>query len=261
MKKILALVLALMLVFSLSACSSKEKTLKDIQKKGSITIATSPDFPPFEDLDGTNVVGIDIDVWNAICEKIGVKLDIQQIAFDSIIPGVQAGKIDVGASGISINEDRKKNVLFTAPYCMAAQAIVVPTGSPITCKADLAGKSVSVQSGTTAETFCMGEGYNVGSYESNSDAQMALTTGKVDAWVIDDLTAAEMTAIYNAENPDTPLIVLPEAMTSEPYAYALAFGSEPLVEELDKVIKGLVADGTIEAIFAKYGVPYFAPEI
>ena len=83
----------------------------------------------------------------------------------------------------------KKNVLFTDPYCLAAQAIVVTAGSPIASKADLDGKTVSVQTGTTAEDFCMGEGYDVMGFAANSDAEAALVTGKVDAWVIDDLTA------------------------------------------------------------------------
>ncbi len=260
MKKIITLLLALLMVVSLTACSSNEKTMASLKKKGSITIATSPNFPPFETLNGTNVIGIDIDIWNIISEKLGVELVIEQMSFDSILPGVQSGKIDVGVSGITASEERKKNVLFTTPYCMAAQAIVVKADSGITCKADLGDKAISVQTGTTSETFCLANGYNVGSYGSNTDAEMALTTGKTEAWVIDDLSAAEMVANWNAENPDAPLVILDEPMTSEPYAYAFAFGSEEIVNEVSKIIEEMITDGTIEGIFASYGVPYFAPE-
>ena len=172
LKKICCLLMAaVLLTVSLSACSSKGKTVKDIQKAGELVIATSPDFPPFEELqaDGS-VVGIEIDILNKLCDKLGVKLTLKQMEFDSVVPGIQAGKFDMGVSGISVTPERQKNVLFTDPYCLAAQAIVVTADSPITCKADLEGKKVSVQSGTTAEQFCMAEGYDVNSYSANSDA-------------------------------------------------------------------------------------------
>lgn len=260
MKKKLALILAVvMIVSTLAACGGSGTSLKDIQKAGKLVIATSPDFPPFEELkaDGS-VQGIEIDLLNMICDKLGVELVIEQMDFDSVLPGVQAGKFDVGVSGISITEKRQKNVLFTDPYCLAAQAIVVTADSPVTCKADLDGKSVSVQTGTTAESFCMEAGYAVSSFAANSDAQSALLAGKVDAWVIDDLTAAEMVKAYNEEHGEQ-LIILPDAMTTEPYAFAFAFGSDDLVNEINGILAELVSDGTVASIFEKYEAPYTAP--
>ena len=261
MKKLTAFLLAaLMLCTLLAGCGEKSgTTLASVQKAGKLSIATSPDFPPFESLgeDGA-VSGIEIDILNLVCEKLGVSLEINQMDFDSVLPGVQAGKFDVGVSGISITEKRQKNVLFTDPYCLAAQAIVVTEGSEITGKADLEGKKISVQTGTTAESFCMENGYEVSSFAANSDAQAALTSGKVDAWVIDDLTAADMVKVYNAEGGDQ-LVILDEAMTTEPYAFAFAFGSEDLVAEVNTILNELVADGTIANIFAKYEVPYTSP--
>ncbi len=261
MKKLTAFLLAaLMLCTLLAGCGEKSgTTLASVQKAGKLSIATSPDFPPFESLgeDGA-VSGIEIDILNLVCEKLGVSLEINQMDFDSVLPGVQAGKFDVGVSGISITEKRQKNVLFTDPYCLAAQAIVVTEGSEITGKADLEGKKISVQTGTTAESFCMENGYEVSSFAANSDAQAALTSGKVDAWVIDDLTAADMVKVYNAEDGDQ-LVILDEAMTTEPYAFAFAFGSEDLVAEVNTILNELVADGTIADIFAKYEAPYTSP--
>lgn len=181
------------------AKAATDDSLQKVKDAGKLVIATSPDFPPFEELqdDGT-VVGIEIDVLNKICEKLGVELEIQQMDFDSVLPGVQAGKFDLGVSGITATEERKENALFTDPYCMSAIAIVVPEGSDIKGKDDLSGKTISCQSGTTADTFCRANGYTVSSFQANSDAQMALTSGKVDAWVIDDLTAKEMVDAYNA---------------------------------------------------------------
>ena len=261
MKKIIALVLALVMICAcMTACSSKDITVESVQKAGKLVIATSPDFPPFEYLDDNGAVaGIEIDIMNLICENLGVELVIEQMDFDSVLPGVQAGKFTAGVSGISVTPAREKNTLFTDPYCLAAQAIVVTSGSAITCKADLDGKTVSVQTGTTAESFCLENGYTAKSFAANSDAQAALTTGKVDAWVIDDLTAAEMVAAYNEENPDAPLVILGEAMTTEPYAFAFAFGSEDLVAGINGILNQLVADGTVASIFEKHNAPYTNP--
>lgn len=262
MKKLFCVAISVLLLMTvLTACgSSKGASLDKIQKDGKLTIATSPDFPPFESLDGDGkVTGIEIDLLEKICQELGVTLDIQQMDFDAVLPGVQAGKFDMGVSGISVTEKRQKNVLFTDPYCLAAQAIVVVESSSITSKADLEGKAVSVQTGTTAESFCNENGYKVSSFQANNDAQSALVQGKVDAWVIDDLTAADMVKAYNAEN-DTKLVVLSEPMTTEPYALAMAFGSEDTVKKVNEILGKLLSDGTIAAIFEKYEAPFTSPQ-
>lgn len=257
MKKLAALCLAL--VLSLCSLTAFAATLEDVQSAGKLVVATSPDFPPFESLgeDGA-VVGIEVDILKKICEELGVEMVIEQMDFESVLPGVQAGKYDVGMSGISVTEKRQKNALFTDPYCLAAQAIVVLEGSPITGKADLTGKKISVQTGTTAESFCMENGYDVSSFAANNDAEIALVKGKVDAWVIDDLTAAEMVAAYNAEN-ETKLVILSEAMTTEPYAFAFKLGSDDLVAKINEILSALVADGTVAELFTQYEAPYTSP--
>lgn len=261
MKKIFAIALAAVLTLTcLAGCGSAGTTVEDIEKAGEIVMATSPDFPPFENIEGGEYVGIEIDVMKLVAEKLGVELKIEQMDFDSIITGVKAGKYDVGVAGISVTPERQKNALFTDPYCLAAQSIVVPEGSEIKSKADLTGKKITVQTGTTAEEYCMAENYELSAFANNNDAQSALTTGKVDAWVIDDLSAAEMVKAYNAEN-ENKLVILDEAMTTEPYAFAFALGSDELVEKVNGIINDLVKDGTIKSIFDKYDAPYTAPEV
>ena len=255
MKKLFVIALAaLMLLSCLTACGGQKADNK-------LSIATSPDFPPFESLgENGEVFGIEIDILNLICAELGMELEINQMDFDSVLPGVQAGKFDLGVSGISVTPERQENTLFTVPYCMAAQAIVVLKDSAIAAKADLEGKTIAVQTGTTAEEFCMGAGYTVNAYTANADAQEALLSGKVDAWVIDDLTAAEMVKLYNEENGET-LVVLSEAMTSEPYAFALKLGNDELAASINTVLEKLLAEGKIAEIFAKYEAPYTAPEV
>ncbi len=256
MKKIFALILTSVMALTLLAgCGASGKTLEEVKEAGKLVVATSPDFPPFENLENGEIVGIEVDLMNKICEQLGVELVLESMSFESVLLGIQAGKYDVGMSGITVDEDRSKNMLFTDAYCLAAQAIVVKADSPIATKADLTGKSIAVQTATTAEKFCMDAGYDVKAFEANSDAQAALTTGKVDAWVIDDLTAADMVAVYNANNEDQ-LVILSEAMTTEPYAFAFAFGSEDLVAEVNKILATLIEDGSVEAAFEKFNAPY-----
>ena len=255
MKKFIALALALVMCLTLfAACGAKKgPTLADIKKAGKLVVATSPDFPPFENLEGGKVVGIEVEIMEEICKKLGVELKIEQINFDAVLTGVQSGKYDCGMSGISVTPKREKNTLFTTPYCLAAQCIVVKADSAIASKADLTGKKISVQTGTTAAEFCSGEGYTLSQFEANQDAKLALTQGKVDAWVVDDLTAAELC------KDDATVKILDEAMTTEPYAFAFAFGSEDLVAEINKTLEAMIADGSIAALFEKYDAPYTKP--
>lgn len=255
MKKIIALVLALVMVAAcLTACGgAKGATLKNVQKAGKLTIATSPDFPPFESLEGDAVVGIEPDIMKLICDKLGVEAEFVQMDFDSVLIGIQAAKYDCAMSGITVTPAREKNMLFTDPYYNAAQVIVVKEGSAIAGKADLAGKVASVQTGTTAESGCQDEGIEVQAFAANADAKAALTTGKVDAWVVDNLTAIQM-----VEEGDG-LVILEEKMTEEPYAFAFAMGSEDLVAAINEALNELVADGTVEGIFNNYGETYMKP--
>ena len=246
MKKIIALALILVLCLSLAACGAKGATLADVKKAGKMTVATSPDFPPFESLEGGKVVGIEVDIMNLIAKDLGVEIEFVQMDFDSVLTGIQSAKYDCAMSGITRDADREKNMLFTDPYYNAAQVIVVKADSTIKGKADLKDKVVSVQTGTTAESGCGDEGIQVQGYTANADAKAALTTGKVDAWVVDNLTAVQM-----VEEGDG-LVILEEKMTEEPYAFAFAFGSEDLVAEINKSLAKLIADGTVASIVAKY---------
>lgn len=254
MKKLLAAVLALTMLLALAACgsgNSDTNTASGSAGKTTVTVATSPDFPPFESLDGSEVVGIEVDILQAITGKLGMEMQLEQMDFESVIPGVQAGKFDIGMSGITITEDRQKNCDFTQPYFLASQAIVVTPDSDITCKANLEGKTVSVQTGTTAEEYCMENGYEVLAFAANNDAAAALTSGKAAAWVVDNEVGVALAAQQG-------LVVLDEAMTSEPYAFAFAKDSA-LTAQFDEALGELLADGTVAAIFEKYGVLYVAP--
>ena len=245
MKKIISLILVIVMAAALIGCGGAGG--------GKLTIATSPDFPPFEYLEGGKVVGIEIEILEKVAAKLGKELVVEQMDFDSVIPGVQAGKFNVGVSGITVTEERKQNMDFSDVYFMASQAIVVMPDSPITCKADLEGKKISVQTGTTAEVYCMENGYEVSAFSANNDAASALTIGKVDAWVVDNEVAVVL-----AEQMG--LTVLDEAMTAEPYAFAFKKGTDAeMVAAFNAVIAEMIADGSMQALFDKYGAVYVSP--
>ena len=259
MKKAIALLLALVTLLSLTACAGKEDTassaLDQIKQKGELVVGTSADYPPYEfhtEVDGKDtIVGFDMEIAQAIADKLGMELVWEQVDFDSIIPGIQAGRYDAGVAGISITADRLKNCDFSDPYFLANQVIVVNPGSDIQSKADLTGKTIAVQTGTTAETYCLDNGYEILSFASNIDAQAALTSGKADAWVVDNEVAVKMAGEQN-------LTVLDEAMTSEPYALAFAKGSD-LVDQVNQALSQLLQDGTVEQIFQEYDTVYVSP--
>ena len=254
MKKLIALLLSVIFVaVCFTGCGAKGKTLAEVKEAGKLVIATSPDFPPFESLEGNDVVGIEVDIMKLVCQELGVECEFVQMDFDSVLIGIQAAKYDCAMSGITITPDREKNMLFTDPYYVAAQVIVVKSDSAIASKADLAGKKISVQTGTTAESGCQDEGLDIESFQANADAKAALTTGRVDAWVVDNLTALQM-----VEEGDG-LKILSENMTEEPYAFAFAKGSEDLVAEITAIVNKLVNDGTVQQIFQKYGETYVKP--
>lgn len=253
--RFLCLFFAAAMLLTMAACGSKNTNTDTDTKTGSekkqLVVATSPDFPPFESLDGSQIVGIEPKLMQAIADKLGMELVWEQVDFDSIIPGIQAGRYDAGVAGISITPDRQKNCDFSNPYFLANQVIVVNPGCDIQGKADLAGKTIAVQTGTTAEEYCMDNGYSVLSFASNNDAQAALTSGKADAWVVDNEAAARMAA-------DQSLTVLDEAMTSEPYAFAFAKGSS-LVDQVNTALQELLQDGTVEKLFQEYDTVYVSP--
>lgn len=218
-------------------------------------MATNAEFEPFEYKDGNDIVGIDPDIAQKIADKLGVELEISDISFDSCIPAINSGKADFVAAGMTVTEDRKKNVDFSDPYYNAGQAIIVPVDSDITKKEDLEGKKVGVQTGTTGDTYCTDEdgssevkigNENVSRYTKGMDAVSDLMNGRIDAVVIDNFPAQKLVE----KNPDK-IKVLDDPLTTEEYAIACPKGSE-LVDTINEVLKDLKDSGELDEIISKY---------
>ena len=174
----------------------------DAEGKDEIHMATNAQFPPYEYYDGEKVVGIDAEMAAAIADKLGKKLVIDDMEFDSIITAVQTGKSDFGMAGMTVTEERLKNINFSDSYATGIQSIIVPEGSKITSVDDLfadgANYLVGTQKGTTGDIYAEGDfgAERVMKYASGNEAVQALITGKIDCVIIDN----EPAKAYVAEN-------------------------------------------------------------
>ena len=215
---------------------------------GVLTMGTNATFPPYEYKDGDDVVGIDAEIAQALADKLGLKVKIVDMDFDSLIASVQSGKIDMSLAGMTVTEERKQNVDFTDSYATGVQVIIVKEDSDIASADDLEGKLIGVQQGTTGHLYCaddFGED-NVIPYANGATAVQALLQGKVDCVVIDQEPAK---AFVEANEG---LKILETAYTTEDYAAAVSKDNPALTAALNSALQELKDDGTIQGILDKY---------
>ena len=232
MKKIFAVVLSMLLV--LTSVSSLADTL---------TMATNASFPPYEYWDGDQMVGIDVEIAEAVCAEMGYELDKLDMDFNAIINAVTSGKADFGMAGMTA---------FSISYATGVQSIIVKEGSPIASYDDLAAEGatykVGVQMATTGHIYAEDEFgvERVVLFDNGNDATMALKNGKVDCVIIDN----EPAKAYVAANEG--LVILDSAYAVEDYAACFAKGNTELVEKFNAALQKLIDDGTVAGIVAKY---------
>ena len=221
---------------------------KDIDRSnGTLKVGTNAEFPPYEYYEDNKVTGIDMDIMQAIADELGMDMQVEDMQFDAIIAAVSSGKVDVGASGFTVTEDRKKNVDFTDTYATATQVIIVKEDSEIAGPDDLEGKKIGVQLGTTGDIYASDiKDAEVEQYNKGFEAVQALTQGKIDAVVIDGEPAKEF--VSQTEG----LKILDEAFTEEEYAIAVAKGNDELREQINAALATLKESGKIDEIVAKY---------
>jgi len=244
MKKMIALVLAMMLL----CAGAMAETL---------VMGSSCDFPPYEyyhDETG-EIVGIDVEIAQAVCAKLGYELKVEDMQFDSIIAAVVSGKVDFGMSGFTVTEERKQNVDFSSTYTTAQQSVLVPADTTITTVDDLFNAenefSIGVQIGTTGDLYITGDieanglKHTVERYNKYGDAVMALLSGKIDCIIVDDAVAVSFAEANEG------LALLETAYALEDYAICFAKESE-LYDSFNAALEELIADGTVQSIIDKY---------
>lgn len=274
MKKVSALILALtMCTAMLTACGGGSSTTTSstgsaapapttsattseagadegykLATEGTLTMATNAQFPPYEYYDGDDVIGIDADIAKAIADKMGLKLKIEDMEFDSIITAVSTGKADLGLAGMTVDPERQKNIDFSDSYATGVQVIIVKEDSTIAKPDDLKGKKIGVQLATTGDQYATND-YgkdSVVQYNKGSDAVMALTQGQVDAVIIDNEPAKS----YVAANKG--LKILDTEYVTENYAACIAKDNTGLTKAVNKALAELKADGTLQKIVDQY---------
>ena len=239
MKKSIIIMLALLSMLFVSACSSSNSN--------KLVMATNAAFPPYEMVEGTEIVGIDAEIAKLIADDLGKELVIEDMAFDSIIAAVQTGKADIAMAGLTITEDRKQNIDFSDPYTEAAQVIVVKTDSPVKSPADLIGKTIGVQIGTTGDIYAADiEEASIERYSKYFEAINALSQDKIDAVIVD----REPAKVFVTDNEELRLI--DEEFTVEEYAIGVSKENTELLNQINASLKKLQDSGKIDEIIDKY---------
>lgn len=252
MKKLLAFAITVVLIATcLVGCGgsdSKDDNKLETVTEGKLTMATNAEFPPYEYYEGEKVVGIDAEVAEKIAEKLGLELEIADVSFDSIIPGVQSGKYDMGMAGMTVTDERKRSVNFSDSYATGIQSVIVKEDSPIKSIDDLDGKKIGVQTATTGDIYASddyGED-NVKRFENGAAAVAALTANKVDCVIIDN----EPAKAYVEANKG--LKILDTEYAVEDYAICFSKDSEELQKKVNDALNELKKDGSIQKIVDKY---------
>lgn len=261
MKKILIFMLAVVMIFSFTACSNEDNAAVEDEGTGSggesqaLIVGTEPTFPPFEftEEETGDIIGFDIDLIKAIADDQGFEVEIQSLGFDALVMAIQSGNIDIIASGMTINDEREKKVDFSTAYINAGLALAVSADNDtITSVDDLAGKKVAVQIGTTGaekaqELLDADVIEEIVTLNTVDLVMMELINGGVDA-VINDLP---VTKAYMNQQPDKIKIV-GEPLNSESYGFAVSENNTELLEKINQGLQNVMDNGTYDEIQAKY---------
>lgn len=244
--KVASIVLVIALIGVFAACGGSGDT--DTDAKPVLTMATNAEFPPYEYVEDGKISGIDAEIAALIADKLGMELQIVDVAFDSIIPGVQSGKYDMGMAGLTVNDERLEKVNFSTSYAKGVQVVIVAENSSIASPDDIAGKKIGVQTSTTGDIYAtddFGE-ESITRYDNGAVAVQALIAGKVDCVIIDN----EPAKAYVAANEG--LKILDTEYTEEDYAICFNKADTELQEKVDGALKELIADGSVQKVVDKY---------
>jgi len=234
--------------------SAPEAAFTTVQE-GKLHMSTNAAFPPYEmTTDDGGFEGIDVEVAQAIAEKLGLELVVDDMGFDAALTAVQTGQSDIAMAGITVNEERLEVMDFSDSYATGVQVVIVKEGSPIQSVDDLVNaQMIGTQKATTGYIYCSDTPENGGygedhvtAFDTGALAVMALLNDQVDAVVIDNEPAKAFVAANEG------LIILDTEFAVEDYAIGFAKGNDALREAVNRVMAELKADGTFQAIVDKY---------
>jgi polar amino acid transport system substrate-binding protein len=233
-----------------------------IKSDGKVLIGTDATYAPneFLDTDGKTVIGFDVDLFNGVAAKLGLKTEWRSAKFADIIPGLQSGKYELGVSSFTINDERKQQVNMVS-YFSAGTQWGTKKGNPAGVQPDDAcGKKVAVQTGTVQEMedlpkrdqACKSAGkpaINIDSYQDQGQATAAVVSGKDDAMLADSPVVA-----YAVKQTNGQLELLGDIYDSAPYGYVVKKDQTEFAQAVADAVKALITDGTYKTILDKWGV-------
>lgn len=224
----------------------------DLVQDGTLTVCGEAPYEPFEMEDKSapsGYTGFDVELTEQVAKKMGLKYVYKDTAFDSLQSGLalNSGECDLGASAMTITEDRKKNLLFTDGYYDSKQSLLVAEGSDIKTKDDLKGKTVGIQTGSTGEIYAKEnlDGAELKSFPGDAELWQAIQAGQVDA-VLQDLP------VNIPHTKDGKFAIVEEYDTGEQYGFAAKKGNDKLIEEFNKELKAMREDGSYDKLYDKY---------
>ena len=234
--------------------SNTEATFTTVEE-GKLIMSTNAQFPPYEMVaDDGSLEGIDVEVAQAIADKLGLELEIDDMDFDGALLAAQNGKSDMVMAGVTVNEERLQVMDFSNSYANGVQVVIVTEDSDIATVDDLVNADkIGTQRGTTGYIYCSDTPENGGygeehvtAYDDGATAVQALLNGQADAVVIDNAPAQE----YVKANPG--LKILDTEFANEEYAIGVAKGNTALLDAINGALAELEADGTLQSIVDKY---------
>lgn len=237
---------------SSGSSSNADSSLSDVQSKGELTIATEGTYKPFtfhEDGGSGPLTGYDVEIAQAVADKLGVKANFQETQFDGIFAGLDAKRFDVIANQISINPERQQRYEFSTPYTISTGVVVTKAdNNSITSLADLKGKSTAQSLTSNWYKLATEAGANVQGVEGWAQSVALLQQGRVDAIVNDKLTYLD----FAETTPNSGLKIAAETSDKSESAFALPKGATALTDAINKALAELTADGTLSKISNKY---------
>ncbi|MCS7233241.1 MAG: transporter substrate-binding domain-containing protein [Synergistetes bacterium] len=245
-------VLLVLIVLSLSFAGIG-MVFGDAMKKDVLKVGTESTYPPFEFRDkNNNLVGFDIDLMEAIAKKIGKKLEWVDMPFDSLIPALLAGKIDIIAAGMSATAERAKKVAFSVPYYISLSSFVVRANdNSIKTLNDLKGKTIAVQLGTVQDTFCSAiPNVTMKRFQKFDDCVREVVLGRADATLMDKPVAIEFCESKDFKGKIK--IAFDQVITEAGKALALRKEDVKLLEAINKVIEEMRKSGELQALTDKW---------
>ncbi len=255
LKKLILFTLITVLAFTFVACGGNETDNDAGEEKEVLEMATNAAFPPYEYKDGDDYAGIDIEIAQAIADKLGMELKINDVDFGTIVGGVESGKFDMGIAGMTVTPDRLKSVNFSTSYATGIQVVIVKEGSDIKSVDDILtlGATIGVQQDTTGDIYASADieddGFGadkVTQYKTGADAVQALLTDKVDCVIIDNEPAKSFVAANEG------LVILETEYVVEDYAIAISKENEDLLNKINDILADMEADGSLQKIIDKY---------